>query len=55
MVLGLILGLFGLLLGAYGAEVLKSSALIGIPCLAIGIILVVISGLLIFKKLSLKS
>lgn len=55
MVLGLLLGLFGFLLGAYGGEVLKSSALIGIPCLAVGTTLVVISVLLISKKLSLKS
>jgi hypothetical protein len=55
MVLGFIIGLLGVLIGAYGTEELKSSLVTGISCLAIGAILAVIGGLLIFKKLSLKS
>jgi hypothetical protein len=54
MVFGLIMGLLGLLLAAYGAEEMKSSTLTGIVCLAIGTCLLVISGLLIFRKLSLR-
>ena len=55
MVWGFILGLLGLLLIGYGAEEIKSHPLAGVSTLAIGIILGVVSGLLISKKLSLKS
>ncbi len=55
MVLGLIIGLLGVLSVVYGTEELKSSTPIGLACLAIGTSLIVISGLLIFKKLNLKS
>jgi len=55
LVLGLISGLVGLLFGAYGAEILKTALWPGLACLAVGAMLLVISGLLISKKLSLKS
>jgi hypothetical protein len=55
MVFGLIIGLLGVLFVAYGAKELTSSTQTGMTCLAIGACLLVISGLLIFKKLSLKS
>jgi hypothetical protein len=55
MVFGLIIGFFGLLFGAYGAEGLKASIMTGIIWIAVSICFIVISGLLVFKKLSLKS
>jgi hypothetical protein len=55
MVFGFVIGLLGVLLLTYGAEELKSSMMTGVASVAIGTVLVVISGLLIFKKLSLKS
>lgn len=55
IILGFIFGLLGLLLIALGGEALKSSVIGGVTCLALGIIFVFISGILIFRKLSLKS
>lgn len=53
--LGLIVGVVGLILSAYGMEILQSFPEIGISCLAIGIILVIIAAVLISRKLILKS
>lgn len=55
MVFGLIIGLLGVLSCAYGTKALTSSTETGMVYLAIGTCLIVISGLLLFKKLSLKS
>jgi hypothetical protein len=55
MVGGLIFGVIGLVLGAYGAERLKSTPLTGGAYFAVGVLLVIIGGILIFRKLSLKS
>jgi hypothetical protein len=55
MVTGLILGVIGLVFSAYGAELLKSDPLTGGSCFAIGVVLVIIGGILIFRKMSLKS
>jgi hypothetical protein len=54
MVAGFIVGLLGLILLAYGGEQLKSSTLSGGSLLAVGTCLVVISVLLISRRLSLK-
>lgn len=55
IVVGFVIGLLGLALGVYGGEKIKSSLVTGLVCVAIGIILVVVSGLLISRKLNLKT
>jgi hypothetical protein len=54
MVFGFILGFLGLLSLAYGGVALRSSTWSGVPLVAIGILLLVISGLLITRKLTLR-
>jgi hypothetical protein len=55
MIFGVLFGVIGLFLLALGGEALKSTVLGGGVCLTLGVILVVISGILIFRKLSFKS
>lgn len=55
MIIGVVLAVLAILIGAYGAEELKSSLVRGLACLAVGTAIAIISGLLLFKKLSFKT